>query len=338
MATASLESANSDPWASADQHERGIRSDLANSTRRLATESGDDEMSENPPPPPETSKKKWLKGNLQPTHLGANGIRIPREDTLDADLQAIANYLSEKAREASAWYQRAKARKKSISLPIRWGAVGLFAASGFVPIVDSAFPGGIELGKLGYVTAALAASLLGLDRYSGLTSGWVRYVTTDLRIQRALADFQMDWVIANSCLHDDPEEVRCGQKRLVLLKQFNQKIADLVATETLEWATEFQNALSALERATGERRDAEQPGLIHVKVERGASVVGDVEITLDGHPRERIQRGSVLLRSVPPGTHEIAAVAVDQNGDPCSAVETVNLAAGATVKVTLQLE
>jgi hypothetical protein len=196
----------------------------------------------------------------------------------------------------------------------------------------------LELGQLGYVFAAIAAVLVGLDRFLGLSTGWVRYITAELSLRKALADFQMDWVIRNAELADDAGEQKCPRERLALIKNFSSRIDQYVEAETMQWAAEFQGALAMLQTAVREAQEAARPGTVQVTVQRGAGIRAGATVYLDGEARGRTSNGTLTLTRVSAGGHEVAAVGEREEGGEVRAATSITVPGGGVVPITLKLE
>jgi len=108
-------------------------------------------------------------------------------------------------------------------------------------------PGRFVLGQWGYVFLAAAAAVIGFDFYFGHSSGWMRFITTQISIERALKEFQYDWVI----LEVRQTSNSTYSRTLVFLqraKDFTLQIEDMVKQETDSWVLEFQANIAQLEK------------------------------------------------------------------------------------------
>ena len=97
----------------------------------------------------------------------------------------------------------------------------------------------------------MGAACIGFDRFFGVSSGWMRSMTTAQALERRLEQLQYDW--AAECARSaartvDPKQV---QNRLALLRSFSDDVAALLQQETAEWMLEFQSNLLRLERSNG---------------------------------------------------------------------------------------
>jgi SMODS and SLOG-associating 2TM effector domain 2 len=173
------------------------------------------------------------------------------QDT-EAALAQLYRYAEGRAIDAADWYLQDKGGKRLWSRGLRLLAILLVTAGGLQPVLDAAAPGpGPGSAAWGYVLLALAAACIGFDRFFGLSSGWMRSMTTAQALERRLEQLQYDW--AAECARSaartvDPKQV---QTRLALLRAFADDVAVLMQQETAEWVLEFQSNLLRLERSAG---------------------------------------------------------------------------------------
>lgn len=161
-------------------------------------------------------------------------------------LTALYHHAEDKAIQAIDWYLQDKRSKKLSSRALRAVAIVLAAAGGLQPLVSVARPGQGSVGW-GYVLLALAAACVGFDRFFGLSSGWMRDISTAQAIQSSLESFQFEWAAEcarTALVPASPEQVL---DRLHLLRTFSEHLLDLVRGETAEWVVEFQSTLTQLE-------------------------------------------------------------------------------------------
>ena len=170
----------------------------------------------------------------------------------ESALAKLYRYAEGRAIEATDWYLQDKRGKRIWSRGLRLLAILLVTAGALQPLLDAAAPGPSRT-AWGYVLLALAAACIGFDRFFGLSSGWMRSMTTAQSLERRLEQLQYDW--AAECARSasrtvDPKQV---QNRLALLRVFSDDVAALMQQETAEWVLEFQSNLLRLERSNGPR-------------------------------------------------------------------------------------
>jgi SMODS and SLOG-associating 2TM effector domain 2 len=149
--------------------------------------------------------------------------------------------------DAIDWYLADKRGKRIWSRGLRLLVILLVTAGGLQPLLDAAAPGPGRT-AWGYVLLALAAACIGFDRFFGLSSGWMRSMTTAQALERRLEQLQYDW--AAECARSASRTVgpKQVQNRLALLRAFSDDVAAQMQQETAEWVLEFQSSLLRLER------------------------------------------------------------------------------------------
>jgi len=138
-----------------------------------------------------------------------------------------------------------------------------------IPLIKAAFPpasiaalvpAGFDFGQLGYLLIALGAACIALDRFFGYSSGWIRYITTALVIERSVDEFRLDWTRSMAALQGSQPTAEQLDKLFHLCRQFAVGVRAQVEQETRAWVLEFQSSLSELERQLKSRaEDAKIP-------------------------------------------------------------------------------
>jgi hypothetical protein len=184
-------------------------------------------------------------------------------------LEELYRWSEERAVEAIGWYQRDRHWKRSGARALRLAAALFGLVGAAMPLVSMAglWSWAHALAPWGYVSLLLAAACLAADRVFGLTSGWMRDVSTSHALQRRLEGFQFDW--ASECVREvlGPTEgtaSEAAERCLGVLRRFCEDVSEMVRSETSQWMLEFRAAMTALPTqaagAWGERRDAAAGG------------------------------------------------------------------------------
>ena len=142
-------------------------------------------------------------------------------NSVDRDLEVLYWIVVKKASDAVIYYQGCKKWKRFWARFIRFFAVTLFSVAGLIPLLDATglfdgaplvVPGstnpdevrqiveqslaaGIDSGQIALLFAAVAAALIGMDKFFGLSSSWTRFISAELSLQRSLDRFQLDWAL-----------------------------------------------------------------------------------------------------------------------------------------------
>ena len=116
---------------------------------------------------------------------------------------------------------------------------------------------------VGYVSLGLAAACIGLDKFFGFSSSWVRFILTGLTLQRHLAEFQHDWAILSSKAVVEKFYLKMCEIMLRRIQEFRFKVHSELDKEASNWATEYRNNIAEMERAAQQQldkiRSAERP-------------------------------------------------------------------------------
>ena len=212
---------------------------------REATTSVEDPMPAEPRPN-RRRRRRDLRAGPFPT------VAMEQWHDTESALAKLYRYAEGRAIEATDWYLQDKRGKRIWSRGLRLLAILLVTAGALQPLLDAAAPGPSRT-AWGYVLLAMAAACIGFDRFFGLSSGWMRSMTTAQALERRLGQLQYDW--AAECARSasrtvDPKQV---QNRLALLRVFSDDMAALLQQETASWVLEFQSNLLRLERSNTTR-------------------------------------------------------------------------------------
>nr|WP_294556706.1 SLATT domain-containing protein [uncultured Rhodopila sp.] len=175
--------------------------------------------------------------------------QLPPQD----GLKSLFEHVMGESRKAQGWYERHKKSPQSWSRLFRAMAIVFGATGGLAPIVSGIRLNSITpeiaslISQLGYLLIGIAAGLLAFDRYFGLSSAWLRYVTALTTLQRLEAAFLMRW--SDLLLtQPSPSSKEDMQPFLESAREFWLAVIDLVGKETDTWSREFQAAVTDLER------------------------------------------------------------------------------------------
>jgi hypothetical protein len=270
------------------------------------------------------------------------------DDKVDASLEAMYERAEDFAISTAAWYVRKKGWPARISRMSRGAAVVLLIFGMLTPLVgtlNTIVPWVANLVPFGYVALALAGSALLVDRFGSFSTAWMRYIATNLRIQRLLRTFQVQWQIGKVALAAETNAEQKRAKVLALLNDiaaFTDKISQAVEDETAAWVAEFRDTLAQLQRSISERQKSEdgktKNGSIAVTLTNFDDVKGSdaVHIFMDDAPMLTVKEKSATLPNVSPGSHTISAKAM-LNNKMWKASTPANVSPGGAAQVSLTL-
>ncbi len=208
------------------------------------------------------------------------------------------------------------------------GALLATAAAGLVPLAKDL--GMVQVPPVWSTVLVAAAGLfVSLDLLGGFTSGWVRYMLAEQKVERLRDAFLLEWNALKVAQTN-------AQGMLERAKTFLLAVGKVVDEETQEWATEFQNALKEMEKARKAAAEIERTGAIEVSV-KNPQTVTDWTLEIDGSQRGRTSGKHLAVTDVPVGIRKLKVYGQDAQHKMLSDEMTVKVEGGATVTKELEL-
>ncbi|MCH0562884.1 MULTISPECIES: SLATT domain-containing protein [unclassified Streptomyces] len=157
-------------------------------------------------------------------------------------LDDLYRWVERGALETAAWYLTDRVWKRRGARVLRSGAAAGAVSAAALPLLDlTGVMGGVA--PWGYLALLLAVACVGVDRFFGVTSGWIRDVATAQAVQRRLQVLQFDWASESVREVLGPTDGTAGEaaeRCLGVLRRFSEDVTELVRTETTDWMVEFR--------------------------------------------------------------------------------------------------
>lgn len=242
-----------------------------------------------------------------------NKFPVWNKEKAEDSLGSIYDWAVLSAADYSQWYDRKKKAFKFWSKGLRFFAIVFAAIGALCPLLDAPGifnnPGELQnrlvLAQWGYVFLAMAASIAGFDYYFGHSSGWMRFIVTQISIERALKEFQFDWALLKVQQNGNPGNTQIFLQRA---KDFTLQIENIVKEETDAWVAEFKTNISQLDKILKTEIEAGKPGSIRVVV-KNCSDFERVAIRLNDNPvKELVGVSEGVINTVSPGQHEVMVI------------------------------
>ncbi|CCK28561.1 membrane protein [Streptomyces davaonensis JCM 4913] len=157
-------------------------------------------------------------------------------------LDELYQWVERGALDTAAWYLADRVWKRRGAQALRGGAAVGAVSGAALPLLDlTGVMGGVA--PWGYLALLLAVACVGVDRFFGVTSGWIRDVATAQAVQRRLQVLQFDWASESVREVLGPAEGTASEateRCLGVLRRFSEDVTELVRTETADWMVEFR--------------------------------------------------------------------------------------------------
>ena len=282
---------------------------------------------------------------LRPGDLAPNrvGDLTWSDGDCEKSLQEIYAHVTRDAENAIAWYQGARRVKRWQAVAFRLGALVMVAAAGLIPMIAVLEANSVPA-ILASIAVALAATFVGLDRFFGSSSAWIRYMTTELRLRAALEEFELDWHRQRAGWRGQTPSEGQVDAMLHRCREFIVQINSTVEEETASWVTEFQATLNQMDEvvkaADAEvraRRASQEPGAVNLVVTNGNQVDRDWTLAVnDGSGKVYVGR-TAAVRGLPPGVHVFKVVGLI-GGNQKQAEVSASVLPGASVTAEMTLD
>jgi hypothetical protein len=203
----------------------------------------------------ETSYDRGPK-NLVPEDSAAES-ELP-SDPSKAVATAVAT-ATKKAVQAIGWYYGKKGTKRVFGRIIRIAAIASGGGAAMLPVLSELYPPTADGFSLRPGWAAIAvivgAGLVWIDHFFGFTSGWVRYVSTALRLTEALDAFRFDMRKAALGWNGGKPDREQAVAALELCRGFVATVNAEVRAESDAWAAEFRGAIAQVDESLRSRTE-----------------------------------------------------------------------------------
>lgn len=246
----------------------------------------------------------------------------------DESLSTIYNYVVAFSDSTILWYQSRRQPKRYVGVSLRASALLATVAAGLVPLSEEILRYKIPA-VWSTVLIAIAGMVVSIDILGGFTSGWVRYMLAQQKVERLRDAFLLEWNALKVAQTNT-------QGMLERAKTFLLAVGKIIDDETQEWATEFQNALKEMEKARKTAAEIERTGAIEVSVKNPQTVTGWT-LEIDGSQRGQTSGKSLAVTDVFVGIRKLKVYGQGAQGKTLSDEKTIKVEGGATVTKELEL-
>ncbi|MGO8036147.1 SLATT domain-containing protein [Rhizobium leguminosarum] len=267
------------------------------------------------------SKLEWGQGN-------ASG-----------SLQQLSEYSLAYAELAVDWYLSRKRWKRLGARGTRLLALILALIAGLVPLIGeiSESNGMPAINPLwASIALVLAAGAVAIDRLFGYSSGYMRYLTTAMKLESLAHDFNIEWQSRRAVITSaEPNEAQV-QDGIEACRRFCTAIGQAVQMETESWVQEFTSALAEIDKGARAQSETARSGAINVTVTNADQAQSGWKLTINGGSPELHTGKTAAVRGLISGTHSVSAQGTI-DGIQRSAARNIVVGSGTVVELELTL-
>ncbi|MFG3202105.1 SLATT domain-containing protein [Streptomyces sp. NPDC048192] len=200
-----------------------------------------------PEGPPQDGRGEGAAG-LRPGDLTGRAFPLGDWGEPAERLDELYRWVERGALQTASWYLRDRVWKRRGAQLLRAGAAAGAVSGAALPLLD--LTGATRgVAPWGCLALLVAVACVGVDRYFGLTSGWMRDVATAQAVHRRLQALQFDWASESIREVLGPAEgtaSEAAERCLGVLRRFSEDVTELIRTETTDWMVEFRTGSAPL--------------------------------------------------------------------------------------------
>lgn len=234
------------------------------------------------------------------------------------------------------WYMKHRKRHGTITRTIRVISILLFAIGILWPIVKKHFPLLIQKDfDLGYLSLAIGGILLLLDKYLGISTGFVRFYIAELDIKKNTLEFIENWQI-EIIKSSNPLTTDNILSLVNTIKTFRQSVLTTIQVETGAWASEFQSQTGELYELFKQKQNDYKLGRISVNIKNHLNY-SNLEVGLDdAEPISLNGKTSIVFKNLSIEPH-IILIRATKDGDIYSYSENTDVVGDKMAEITITL-
>lgn len=204
-----------------------------------------------------------------------------KEENLNTDLNTLADYGISLAESSRNYYRKNSRTKSGWAKGLRITAIVSGALGGLLPILSQIFNKGLDP-AWATVAVTIAITAIGFDRFFGFSNAWMRFITTEMKIESKIQQFRLSLEVERFSWAGKPPAFQEGKSMLVLVANFIKEVLDIVQDETNTWMVEFQNVIQKFNEEMNVKAEASKLGGINIVVENGEQCGKGVTLYLEG--------------------------------------------------------
>lgn len=232
-------------------------------------------------------------------------------ESLIDSLDKLYRLTTHEAEQSIAWYRINSRPKKRWAQIIRVTAIVATSLGGIIPILSQIVSEVDESLRILFnpawasVAIALAATALGLDRFFGFSTAWMRFITSEMQIKAKLQAFQFEWEVERMSWRGSAPSYKQARTMMLRCATLATEVSNIVQAETLTWVEEFQGALKTLDERSKTQAESAQRGAVKVTIENGDQCEAGWTLSVAGKDAEIHYGKTGVISNIYPGIHKI---------------------------------
>ena len=287
------------------------------------------------------AKKQPRQEEQKPEKLNPNALKWDLQN-LETSLDKLFKFTLGKGQGSVAWYQRKSAPKRNWAQITRVTSIVAAAIGAIWPVLSQMPVGENAAVEIFFnpawasVALAIAAAAIALDKFFGFSSGWMRFITSQMQIQKLLDAFEYDWMKERASWHDQQPSYEQAQVMIAKCAALAANVAKIEEDETRAWTQEFRSALENLEQTSKQQKAEIEAGAIRVRVSNGDACAEGWILQLEGKAAQTHRGTTGVVANLYPGVYKFTAKGTIAD-IPVQAEDVVTVEPGGITDISVKL-
>jgi hypothetical protein len=227
---------------------------------------------------------------------------------LDKNILILNNYALNYAKEKKKYYEKGSPIKRAWAKALRAIAIVSAALGGLLPVLSQLFTNDKFRLEPAWATVAItiAVTSIGLDRFFGFSSAWMRFVSAQLKIDSKIEQFKFSLENERFLLQGAELTPDKTKSIIAIIGSFINEISQIVQDETNTWMTEFQNVIQKFNEEMNAKLDNSKFGGIYISVQNADKFPSGIKFQLEGKDAIAINGSSYSFNSLYPKIYKLA--------------------------------
>ena len=269
-----------------------------------------------------------------------------KEENLNRDLDTLADYAISLAESSKNYYKNNSRFKKAWAKGLRVTAILAGALGGLLPILSQIYSSNSKALDPAWATVAITVAItaIGFDRFFGFSNGWMRFISTEMKIESKIQQFRLSLEAERFSWLGKSPTFEQAKSMLVLTVNFIKEILEIVQDETNTWMIEFQNVIQKFNEDLNVKAEVSKLGGINVVVENADKCTQGITLFLEGQEPVTFFGSTYSRNNLYPRMYKISVKGISTEEKEGKSVERaqqaeglVNVLPGNIASVTLKL-
>lgn len=261
------------------------------------------------------------------------------QEDLPDNLKSLSDHAIEMAEGCRRYYASRSPSKRRWARGLRIIAIIATSLGGIIPILSQI----ADKTKFAIdpawstVFISVAITAIGLDRFFGFSSAWMRFVTADVKIQSKIDGYLLAIESEKFSWAGQKPDFEKGRSMLTIIMNFINEVNEIVKDETNTWMVEFQSVIQKFNEESNVKAESSKLGGVVVTIENGDQFPNGVRIQLEGQAAVNFTGSTYSFNNLYPKIYRLSVSGV-LGGKPVQAESLVNVTPGVISAVTVGLK